>query len=239
MWGKFTGSISTPEKFEAKRLQLAMNEWERMKATDSVECRNCHGFESMMPEFQKPRARQQHLNAMEEGQTCIDCHKGVAHRNLRDRADEDYLEMLERPNPAFVREVPEAYLTSLAFITEKEAKEAAAVKAAEKVEREAVEARIAEAVDASRAEMQAKAEETSAATSTASESGGGVAPGIDWSSVPATDLTLFYTGQASFEWVQNGRTHGGARPLTKGGDACSTCHANELDTIGKTNRGRR
>ena len=44
-----------------------MNEWERMKRTDSVECRNCHDFESMMPEFQAPRARQQHLNAMRTG----------------------------------------------------------------------------------------------------------------------------------------------------------------------------
>ena len=32
--------------------------------------------------------------------------------------------------------------------------------------------------------------------------------------------------------MQNGKTHGGARPLTKGGDACSTCHAAELETIG-------
>ncbi|UUV08461.1 ethylbenzene dehydrogenase-related protein [Ruegeria sp. YS9] len=48
----------------------------------------------------------------------------------------------------------------------------------------------------------------------------------------AADLKLFYPGQASFEWVQNGKFHGGARPLTKGGDQCTTCHAKELDTIG-------
>ena len=89
LYGKMVGTISTPEKFEAKRIHLAMNEWERMKATDSRECRNCHDFESMMPEFQKPRARQQHLNAMETGQTCIDCHKGIAHSNIRDRATDE------------------------------------------------------------------------------------------------------------------------------------------------------
>nr|WP_298817934.1 ethylbenzene dehydrogenase-related protein [uncultured Roseibium sp.] len=55
---------------------------------------------------------------------------------------------------------------------------------------------------------------------------------MDWNAVPATDLTLFYPGQASFEWVQNGKTHGGARPLTKGGDTCMTCHAAELEAIG-------
>ena len=62
--------------------------------------------------------------------------------------------------------------------------------------------------------------------------GGTVAAGIDWSAVPGTDLTLFYPGQASFEWVQNGKQHGGARPLTKGGDKCTTCHAAELEAIG-------
>lgn len=234
VWGKITGTISTPEKFEAKRLHLAMNEWERMKATDSRECRNCHGFESMMPEFQKPRARQQHMNAMETGQTCIDCHKGIAHRNLRDRADADYLETLETPNPKFVREIPEEYLASLAFITEKEAEEAATAKAAKKAEQEAVQARIAAAVETARAEEQAKSAGSATEESSVSDSAGGgnVAPNADWDTVAATDVTLFYPGQASFEWVKNGKTHGGARPLTKGGDACTTCHAAELETIG-------
>ncbi len=232
LWGKITGSISTPEKFESKRLHLAMNEWERMKATDSVECRNCHGFESMMPEFQKPRARLQHLNAMKIGQTCIDCHKGIAHRNLRDRADEDYLEKLETPNPDFAREVPDIYLASLDRITRKEAEEAAAAKAARQQEQEAVDARVLAAVDAARAEERAKAEGTKTSTSSETASGGNVAPDVNWKDVAGADLHLFYPGQASFEWVQNGKTHGGARPLTKGGDACSTCHAKELETIG-------
>lgn len=232
LWGKITGSISTPEKFEAKRLHLAMNEWERMKATDSVECRNCHGFESMMPEFQKPRARQQHLNAMKVGQTCIDCHKGIAHRNLRNRADEDYLEKLETPNPDFAREVPEIYLASLDRITRKEAEEAEAAKAARQQEQEALDARVLAAVEAARSEERAKMQETEASASSETASGGNVAPDVNWKDIAGADLHLFYPGQASFEWVQNGKTHGGARPLTKGGDACSTCHAKELETIG-------
>jgi nitrate/TMAO reductase-like tetraheme cytochrome c subunit len=32
LYGKVMGTISTPEKFEAKRLELATNEWNRMKA---------------------------------------------------------------------------------------------------------------------------------------------------------------------------------------------------------------
>ncbi len=243
LWGKMVGTINTPEKFEAKRLKLAMNEWQRMKANDSRECRNCHDFESMMPEFQKPRARQQHLNAMGDGQTCIDCHKGIAHSDLRDRADEDYLEELEAPNPGFIREIPQEYMVSLARIEAREAEEATAAKAAQKAQQEAIQAQIDTAVAAARAEEQAKAAASADgnAASTADggpvesgsgDGGGTVAPNIDWDAVAATDLTLFYPGQSSFEWVQNGKTHGGARPLTKGGDACTTCHEKELEAIG-------
>lgn len=234
LWGKMTGTIATKEKFEAKRLHLAKNEWERMKATDSVECRNCHDFDSMMPEFQKPRARQQHLNAMKVGQTCIDCHKGVAHTDLRDRADGDYLEELETPNPEFVREIPQEFLDSLAYITEKEAEDATAAKLVGQLAQEAIQARIAAAVEAARAEDQAKATGSGAEVSpdAAVAQVGNTAPNVDWDAVAGTDITLFYPGQASFEWVQNGKTHGGARPLTKGGDDCSTCHAAELEAIG-------
>ena len=229
VWGKITGKISTPEKFDAHRLQLAMNEWERMKRTDSVECRNCHDFESMMPEFQRPRARQQHLNAMRTGQTCIDCHKGIAHSDLRDRADGEYLAELEAPNPDFIRDVPQAYLDSLAKIEAIEAEEAAAAKAAEEAERQ----RMGDAIAAARADERAKVEAEMAGTATAEDEGVDPAPNVDWGSVASTDLTLFYPGQASFEWVQNGKQHGGARPLTKGGDACTTCHAKELEQIGQ------
>lgn len=237
LWGKMVGTINTPEKFEAKRLELAMNEWERMKANDSRECRNCHDFESMMPEFQRPRARQQHLNAMEAGQTCIDCHKGIAHSDLRDRAEEDYLENLEAPNPAFKREVPHEYIVSLERIVAKEADEAATAKAAQKAQQEAVQAQIAAAVEAAVAEEKAKAANSGTDTdggsaANTSAATGTVAANVDWNAVPAADLTLFYPGQASFEWVQNGKTHGGARPLTKGGDSCMTCHAAELEAIG-------
>ncbi|WP_299661581.1 NapC/NirT family cytochrome c [uncultured Ruegeria sp.] len=231
LYGKMVGTINTREKFEAKRVHLAMNEWERMKSSDSRECRNCHDFESMMPEFQKPRARQQHLNAMTAGQTCIDCHKGIAHSDARDRADEEYLEKLEAPNPDFIREIPPEYLASLERIEAKEAAEAEAEKAAKQAQQEAVQAQIAAAVDAAVAEERAKTSGEEAAAPTG-DGGSNVGADIDWNAVASADLKLFYPGQASFEWVQNGKFHGGARPLTKGGDQCTTCHAKELDTIG-------
>ncbi len=80
VWGKLTGSIDTPEKFEAKRMTLATHEWERMKATGSRECRNCHSFEAMSGDVQKQTVFKKHMKAKDEGQTCIDCHKGIAHK---------------------------------------------------------------------------------------------------------------------------------------------------------------
>ncbi|MBU1690814.1 MAG: NapC/NirT family cytochrome c [Gammaproteobacteria bacterium] len=82
VWGKLTGSIDTKEKFEAKRLELAQHEWDRMKKSDSRECRNCHSYEGMNMEVQDKMAKKKHTQAAEpgSGKTCIDCHKGIAHK---------------------------------------------------------------------------------------------------------------------------------------------------------------
>ena len=81
VWGKIFGTIDTPEKFAAKRLELAQHEWARLKANDSLECRNCHEFDSMDFTRQSERAANQHSTALASGEkTCIDCHKGIAHR---------------------------------------------------------------------------------------------------------------------------------------------------------------
>ena len=76
---KALGTIDTPEKFEAKRLKLAQNVWRSMEATDSRECRNCHNFASMDFTEQQRRAVNSHSEGLDEGKTCIDCHKGIAH----------------------------------------------------------------------------------------------------------------------------------------------------------------
>jgi len=76
----FAGTVDTPEKFEQKRFQLATNVWRTMKRTDSRECRNCHDFMSMDYDKQEPRSADRHEQAADEGLTCIDCHKGIAHR---------------------------------------------------------------------------------------------------------------------------------------------------------------
>ena len=59
----------------------AEHEWERLKANDSLECRNCHNFEYMDFTAQGKRASTQHSTSLASGEkTCIDCHKGIAHR---------------------------------------------------------------------------------------------------------------------------------------------------------------
>ena len=80
VWGKIFGTIDTREKFLDKRRELAEHEWARFKKNDSLECRNCHQFESMDFTRQSNRGSEQHSTALASGEkTCIDCHKGIAH----------------------------------------------------------------------------------------------------------------------------------------------------------------
>lgn len=80
VWGKIFGTINTREKFLDERLILATHEWNRLKANDSLECRNCHDYDSMDLTRQGSRAAQVHKLWLGTGKkTCIDCHKGVAH----------------------------------------------------------------------------------------------------------------------------------------------------------------
>jgi cytochrome c-type protein NapC len=75
------GTIDTEEKFQARRGYLANREWHRMKENNSQECRNCHEFEFMDFSEQGTRSKKQHSTALASGEkTCVDCHKGIAHR---------------------------------------------------------------------------------------------------------------------------------------------------------------
>jgi len=79
LFHKMIGSIDTPEKFEAKRLELAEHVWEGMIETDSRECRNCHANEFMKLDSQSRLSQRKHARGIEEGLTCINCHRGIAH----------------------------------------------------------------------------------------------------------------------------------------------------------------
>ena len=87
--GKILGTIDTREKFEDKRLTLARHEWARMKANNSLECRNCHSVDAMKKDVQKPRAQKSHELAAKGGETCIDCHKGISHHKPQGMTEAD------------------------------------------------------------------------------------------------------------------------------------------------------
>lgn len=73
------GTVATPEKYEVHRLEMARRVWARMEANDSATCRSCHSYESMDFHAQEADGAKQMRVAFDEGDTCISCHKGVAH----------------------------------------------------------------------------------------------------------------------------------------------------------------
>jgi trimethylamine-N-oxide reductase cytochrome c-type subunit TorC len=79
LYHHFAGTISTPEKFEAHRPEMAQRVWAAMEANDSRECRNCHSFEYMDFTKQSEKAATEMQAAHQSGETCIACHKGIAH----------------------------------------------------------------------------------------------------------------------------------------------------------------
>jgi len=73
------GNIDTPEKFEAQRLRMAKVVWAQLQADDSRECRSCHSWQAMDFHKQTPDAVAKMQPASTNGDTCISCHKGIAH----------------------------------------------------------------------------------------------------------------------------------------------------------------
>ncbi len=59
---------------------MAEDVWAYVKKTDSRECRNCHSEDHFVLEQQEGMASKAHVAGPLEGKTCIDCHKGIAHR---------------------------------------------------------------------------------------------------------------------------------------------------------------
>jgi len=213
---KALGSIDTPEKFEDKRLTLAKNVWKAMKETDSRECRNCHSWDAMTDKKQKRRSWKRHAEAQQENMTCIDCHKGIAHRAVHKLLAEDEDPYDGKPDS---RRLPS--------------------KAAEAAAKAAAEAKAAEAkAEADRLLAEAKAEAEKKAAEAAAQSATPAAAtasgdSANWGNVPGRDIVMLYPGQASLEWVLNGKDHGGGRAVRRAGDRCAECHEGEQADMGK------
>ncbi|WP_428242784.1 NapC/NirT family cytochrome c [Gynuella sp.] len=72
----------TLENFEQLRVHQAEVVYNTMKNRDSNECKNCHNPEQWNTDMQSIRARNHHDPAawLENNETCVDCHLGVAHK---------------------------------------------------------------------------------------------------------------------------------------------------------------
>jgi nitrate/TMAO reductase-like tetraheme cytochrome c subunit len=220
---KVLGSIDTPEKFDAKRLQLAQNVWSAMKTTNSRECRNCHDFDSMNPEDQKKRSRKQHVNGMQAGNTCIDCHKGIAHTRVHDQLSEAELIDMEQPDPDNKRPIPPQWQAYIDSLTAADASSSESVEVADASSSESPSPAITKPDEIETEVTVEPAVESSQSTATGSP---------DWTNIEPREIILFYPGQASMEWVLKGSDHGGKRAVMTG-DRCFDCHEDEEVDIGE------
>ncbi|KHT57937.1 cytochrome C [Photobacterium gaetbulicola] len=74
-----SGKIDNEDKYEDHRLAMAETVWEQMRQSDSATCRSCHEIGAMDTYEQTEEAAKMHEYGVANNQTCIDCHKGVAH----------------------------------------------------------------------------------------------------------------------------------------------------------------
>ena len=74
------GTIDTPEKYDKYRMTMASKTWATMNGNDSHNCRYCHDEGRWSVEAQSEKARKYHVGPLAKGKTCIDCHKGLAHK---------------------------------------------------------------------------------------------------------------------------------------------------------------
>jgi cytochrome c-type protein NapC len=234
--GEILGTIDTPEKYEAHRLTMAKRVWAQMKAADSKECRNCHKFDKMDTTKQKDRSVVKHEGAMQDGKTCIDCHKGIAHKPVHHLLEEDGSKTAYKDAPAAPESSAPAAATPAAI--DKPAAPTpipgSAVAAASGAAAGGAKASAAAAGSAvtqiAPAQAETKAAKAEAAAPAAS--GSSVAAGVDWSKVPSRPIKLFYPGQASFEWVMNKADHSSVTDIIEKKRACARCHSGDANEIG-------
>jgi trimethylamine-N-oxide reductase (cytochrome c) cytochrome c-type subunit TorY len=81
------GKLDTPDKYEAHRAEMAEAVWEQFRDNDSKFCRNCHSVDSMDLASQERRTARRHSQAEEKGQTCVQCHYGIVHKEPENATD--------------------------------------------------------------------------------------------------------------------------------------------------------
>ena len=78
--GEMAGTISTEEKFKKERARMAEEVWAEFKANNSENCRHCHTITAEVVKKQKDFVQPMHQQFLDGAMTCVDCHKGIAHK---------------------------------------------------------------------------------------------------------------------------------------------------------------
>ncbi len=165
----------------------------------------------MNPEDQKKRSRKQHINGMQAGNTCIDCHKGIAHTRVHDQLSEEELTAMEQPHPDNKRPIPpqwQAFIDGKNGATETP-REAAAGTTATATQTEPAQDAEHDRTRHRRGRSRAQTDALQQPQRCCRRSN------VDWSAIEAREVALFYPGQASMEWILKGSDHGGKRAFDK------------------------
>jgi nitrate/TMAO reductase-like tetraheme cytochrome c subunit len=74
---ELTNNFDDPKIWEARRIALAKEVHETMRAEDNVTCKSCHAFESIAPA--SPDGRASHAMLRDNKMACVDCHVNLVH----------------------------------------------------------------------------------------------------------------------------------------------------------------
>ncbi len=87
VWAEITGKYDEDGAFEKYRLEMAEREWARFAKDGSKQCKVCHDYARMDFDKMSEKARKAMLPAKEKDQSCVDCHKGIAHHLPKQNED--------------------------------------------------------------------------------------------------------------------------------------------------------
>ena len=82
LWNHFVDGEYDLDKFNPRRPLLAKKVWAEFAANNARECKSCHQYANMVLADQRTSVRAQHTDAMKTDENCLDCHKGVTHKNF-------------------------------------------------------------------------------------------------------------------------------------------------------------
>ncbi len=86
LYAYFFQGMNKVENFDKARPELAKQVWAKFAASNARECRHCHDYSSMVADEQKPSARSKHADAAASNANCVECHKGITHKNFEVKA---------------------------------------------------------------------------------------------------------------------------------------------------------